>query len=426
MLLHALCPADVFRVTNQYSETFTPNSAITRAMFNEGCKNLGFKDPYVTGRVWVRENMSGEPDFGWTTGVLALRREVTYEGSLFVNLRLFGGAGAPASAGTLLTFGMLSFGYRGRQFTVNGKEFGEFEMIGNGVGSHININVEVEFSPGAAIIYLNNVEAYRQELPSGLKPSYVELQGETNIGFRHLIIYDSSGDELNERQGRMRLRSISMSQDLSSTDMTRVGSANGLAADLAKIPLDFEGREVFRGNGASSFADGGYAYGNKVGQFVKSGFVMPDVGFMVYKGALLNTVARKEEEGNPSLGVSLGGDDASSVKGVGTGKWTYKAHAVTVTDLEFSVSLDLESQISSNVYVPKENGIDVYSSDVELEVVEERSIYNTALTPSNTFLAATDYRYHAYTEFMSKPVATSQNFLDASTIKADNSNMPPT
>ena len=425
MLLHAICQTDVSRVLGTtYNENFNPVSLGYGGLVNEGLRNLGYDNPSIAGRIWVRDNYAGDSDFGWDTGALKLRRNVSYEGSLFVNLRFFGGASAGSNAATLLTFGMLTFGFSGRRLVVGSKEVADFDVYTPSVSNPINVNAEFEFQPGSVTLYLDNVEVYRQELPADLRPTFVELQGSAHIGFRHLIIYDSSGDELNERQGRMRLRSVSPSLQ-TTTDMQVVSgsSSNGFPYFLSVIPQNFEGISSISGNSLAN--TGGYALGNKKDQHVTTEFQMPDAGLMVYKGALLNTVARKEEEGNPSLGVVLHGDNKSNVKSIGTGKWSHKSYAVTIKDLKVSVSLDVAKRLTGNLFVPTENGIDVYTGDAEVVAVEEKSFFNSPMNSSNTYLAAPDYRYYAYTPMMAKSPTAQQSFVDASTIKADDSNMPP-
>ena len=427
MLLFAIGPDDILRVTNSpNSTTFNATSEPHRTYTTEGFRNLGYdpKNTLVANRVWHRNDIDGEPDFGFGYSALTkLHKKISYENAFYCNVRLYGGTGVPTTSGTLFDFGVLKFGYNGRMFTVNGRDAFEFQITDSGTSGVVNNNIEFEFISGEANIYLNGYLMYTMMLPTDLKISYVEHYSSEHIGYRHIIMYNDSGTELNERQGRMRLRSISLASATADLDMSLRAGVDDLATCLKLVPLDQDGHARYLNN-AGPTNNGGYIFGNLVDSFVTAKFEMPVVAEgMMPKGSRICAVARREENSVEQLGVVLRGDDESDVFVLGVGTWTNMSFTCTVSNLEFSAVLQYPNMIKDFIYVPKANGIDVYGPPAS-EAPEEISFLTVPMTASSLELANTEYKYAAYTNLMVN-LASTQVFLDASTIKADDSNMPP-
>lgn len=427
MLLFAISPDDILRVTNSpNSTTFNAASEPHRTYTTEAFKNLGYdpKNTLVAGRVWHRNDVDGEPDFGFGYAALTkLHKKISYENAFYCNVRLFGGTSAPTTSGTLFDFGVLKFGYNGRMFTVNGRDAFEFQITDSGTTGVVNNNIEFEFISGEANIYLNGYLVYTMALPTDLKISYVEHYSSEHIGYRHIIMYNDSGTELNERQGKMRLRSISLASATANLDMSLRAGVDDLGTSLKLVPLDQDGLARYLDNGGPT-NNGGYVFGNLVDSFVTAKFEMPVVAEgMMPKGSRICAVARREENSVEQLGVVLHGDDESDVFTLDVGKWTNMSFTCPVSNLEFSAVLQYPNMIKDFIYVPKANGIDVYSPPAS-EAPEEISFLTVPMTASSLELANTEYKYAAYTNLMVN-LASTQVFLDASTIKADDSNMPP-
>ncbi len=427
MLLFAISPDDILRVTNSpNSTTFNAASEPQLTYTTEGFRNLGYdpKNTLVANRVWQRNDVDGEPDFGFGYSALTkLHKKISYENAFYCNVRLYGGAGAPTTSGTLFDFAVLKFGYNGRMFTVNGRDAFEFQITDSGTTGVVNNNIEFEFISGEANIYLNGYLVYTMALPTDLKISYVEHYSSDHIGYRHIIMYNDSGTELNERQGKMRLRSISLASATADLDMSLRAGVDDLATCLKLVPLDQDGLARYLNNGGPT-NNGGYVFGNLVDSFVTAKFEMPVVAEgMMPKGSRICAVARREENSVEQLGVVLRGDDESDVFTLGVGTWTNMSFTCPVSNLEFSAVLQYPNMIKDFIYVPKANGIDVYGPPAS-EVPEEISFLTVPMTASSLELANTEYKYAAYTNLMMNLVST-QVFLDASTIKADDSNMPP-
>lgn len=427
MLLFAISPDDILRVTNSpNSTTFNAASEPHRTYTTEGFRNLGYdpKNTLVANRVWHRNDVDGEPDFGFGYSALTkLHKKISYENAFYCNVRLYGGAGAPTSSATLFDFAVLRFGYNGRMFTVNGRDAFEFQITDSGTTGVVNNNIEFEFISGEANIYLNGYLVYTMALPTDLKISYVEHYSSEHIGYRHIIMYNDSGTELNERQGKMRLRSISLASATADLDMSLRAGVDDLGTSLKLVPLDQDGLARYLNNGGPT-NNGGYIFGNLVDSFVTAKFEMPVVAEgMMPKGSRICAVARREENSVEQLGVVLRGDDESDVFALGVGQWTNMSFTCPVSNLEFSAVLQYPNMIKDSVYVPKANGIDVYNPPAS-EAPEEISFMTVPMTASSLELANTEYKYAAYTNLMVN-LASTQVFLDASTIKADDSNMPP-
>ncbi len=454
MLLFAISPDDILRVTNSpNSNTFNATNEPHRTYTSEGFRNLGYdpKNTLVANRVWHRNDVDGEPDFGFGYSALTkLHKKISYENAFYCNVRLYGGTIAPTTSGTLFDFGDLKFGYNGRMFTVNGRDAFEFQITDSGTTGVVNNNIEFEFISGEANIYLNGYLVYTMALPTDLKISYVEHYSSDHIGYRHIIMYNDSGTELNERQGRMRLRSVSLDAATANLDMSLRAGVDDLGTSLKLVPLDQDGFARYLNNGGPT-NNSGFVFGNKENSFIKARFTMPVVSEgMIPKGSLISAVARREENSVEKLGVVLKGDVESDVFDIGVGKWTFMSFACSVANLEFSAILRYPNVIKDSVYVAKSNGIDIYRPPASTEESEEISYLTRAVVPAyfenqhvTTYVYAslgnmhkvntlefenqdvTSYTYQGHTEMTSAKVkpASFEN-SNVTSFVADDSNLP--